>query len=332
MNELTNSENVGGISIVENLSQQARYYARQTSFNMLQLGRVLTEAKPLIPHGKWLEWVEENTGMNERNAQYFMKCYETYGLDPQMAELGQSKLKDMLALSEAQRTKLLAEKNVAEMTSRELKEEVRKAREEEQEKAREAVAAEKVNAAKMADSAARKARAESAEELEALRAKIAEQESITAELKKRAEEAEENAKAATQAAIEAGKDVSARSAELDKEAARLRRELADRDAALHEMQNQYEEVNQKWLDELSARQRGDAERSDTDILNAEAVSDAVRMFIGQVGRIPYMHGTFATMDNRQREEYREIILQVKDWAEKSLEALETIDGIGGVVE
>lgn len=336
MNELTNSEKAGGLSLVDSLAREARYYSEQTGFNMLQLGRVLREAKPLIEYGKWLDWVTENAGLDVRGAQYCIACYETYGLDPDKAKLGQSKLRAMLPMSEEEREKLLKEKDVSAMSVRELKDEVKKkvqaAREEEQEKAREAVAAEKENAARMAESAARKARAEAAEELEALRAELSENREAAEELRKRAEMAESQVQDAMEAAREAGKNISAKAATLQAEEERIRREIAEKDAAIDELQEQYDELNKKYLDGLSALSRGDAERSTADILSSEAVSDAARLFIGQVGRIPYMHGTFATMDNRQREEYREIILQVKDWADRSLEALETIDGIGGVVE
>ena len=91
MNDLTNAGKVGGLSIVENLAREARHYSEQTSFNMLQLGRVLTEAKELVPHGEWAKWVGENADVDLRGAQYFMQCYATYGLDPGMAKLGQSK-------------------------------------------------------------------------------------------------------------------------------------------------------------------------------------------------------------------------------------------------
>ena len=332
MNELTNSEKVGGLSLLDNLAREAQYYSEQTGFNMLQLGRVLREAHPLIEHGKWLDWVTENAGLDVRGAQYCIACYETYGLDPNKAKLGQSKLRAMLPMTDKEREKLLKEKDVSAMSVRELKEEVRKAREEEQEKAREAVAAEKENAARMAESAARKARAESAEELEALKAELAEHQAAAEELRNRAEMAESQVRDAMEAAREAGKEVSAKAAALQADESRIKQELADKDAIIRELQEQYDELNGKYLDGLSAIQRGDAERSNADILSAEAMSDAARLFIGQVGRVPYMHGTFATMDNRQREEYREIVLQVKDWADRSLEALETIDGIGGVVE
>ena len=336
MNDLTNAEKVGGLSIVENLAMEARHYSEQTSFNMLQLGRVLTEAKELVPHGEWAKWVGENADVDLRGAQYFMQCYATYGLDPEMAKLGQSKLRSMLALTDGQRDKLLAENDVQNMSVRKLKDEVRKAREEEQEKAREAVAAEKVNAAKMAESAARKAandaRTEYEEQLETMKAELEDHKRIAQELKERAELAEAQAKDALEDAIKAGKDVSSRSAEIEAEAKRIRQELEDKDAIIEDLQAQYDDVNRRYLDMQQSAARGDAERSTADILSAEAVCNAVRMFIGQVGRVPYMHGTFATMDDIQLEEYRANVLQVKEWAEKSLKAMNTVNGNGGIVE
>ena len=336
MNDLTNAGKVGGLSIVENLAREARHYSEQTSFNMLQLGRVLTEAKELVPHGEWAKWVGENADVDLRGAQYFMQCYATYGLDPEIAKLGQSKLRSMLALTDGQREKLLAENDVQNMSVRKLKDEVRKAREEEQEKAREAVAAEKVNAAKMAESAARKAandaRTEYEEQLETMKADLEDHKRIVQELKERAELAEAQAKDALEDAIKAGKDVSSRSAEIEAEAKRIRQELEDKDAIIEDLQAQYDDVNRRYLDMQQSAARGDAERSTADILSAEAVCNAVRMFIGQVGRVPYMHGTFATMDDIQLEEYRANVLQVKEWAEKSLKAMNTVNGNGGIVE
>jgi len=336
LNDLTNAGKVGGLSIVENLAREARHYSEQTSFNMLQLGRVLTEAKELVPHGEWAKWVGENADVDLRGAQYFMQCYATYGLDPEMAKLGQSKLRSMLALTDGQREKLLAENDVQNMSVRKLKDEVRKAREEEQEKAREAVAAEKVNAAKMAESAARKAandaRTEYEEQLETMKAELEDHKRIAQELKERAELAEAQAKDALEDAINAGKDISSRSAEIEAEAKRIRQELEDKDAIIEDLQAQYDDVNRRYLDMQQSAARGDAERSTADILSAEAVCNAVRMFIGQVGRVPYMHGTFATMDDIQLEEYRANVLQVKEWAEKSLKAMNTVNGNGGIVE
>ena len=107
MNELTNANNSGGLSLAENLAREAQFYSMQTQFNMLQLGRVLTEAKEVVEHGQWLDWIDKNAGCSERQAQIFMQLYETYGLSQEMAALGTSKLKILLPMTDEERDKLL---------------------------------------------------------------------------------------------------------------------------------------------------------------------------------------------------------------------------------
>ena len=340
MNELTNANQKGGLSIAENLAREAQFYSMQTQFNMLQLGRVLKEAKEVVEHGQWLDWIDKNAGCSERQAQIFMQLYETYGLNSELAALGASKLKILLPMTEEERGKLLNEKDVKNMSVRALKDEV-KAREaeiraEEQEKAREAVAAEKVNAAKMAESAARKAeketRAKLEEEMEALRAERADMALKAKELQARAELAEGQIEAANLAAREATRGVSEQSAALDAERRRIERELKDKDEALEELQAQYDEISQKWLDAQSTIARGDAERSTADILSASAVHASVRDFLDQNSRLPYMHTAYAAMGAAEHERMKADLLALRDFVEKALSAMETIIGNGGVVE
>lgn len=335
MNELTNAER-GGLSVVENLARQARHYAEQTSFNMLQLGRVLTEAKEVVPHGEFTAWVQENAGLDQRAAQYFMECYKTYGLDPEMAKLSISKLRSLLPMSDEKRQKFLQENNVAEMSVREINEKVRKARAEEQEKAREAVAAEKENALRMADSAARRAEEETRkkfeEEIETLRAERADLRLKAKELEKRAELAEGQVKDATEAAITAGKDVSARSAELENERREILRKLEMKDRALDELQAQYDELDEKYHKEMSTIARGDAERSTADILSANSFHASVRDFLDQNSRFAYMRGAYDDMNKTDRDGILADLLELRDWTEKALEAMGFICGSGATVE
>ena len=44
-----------------------------------EIGKMLTEAKRLIGHGKYIKWVEEKTGMNMRMAQYRIQMYAHIG-------------------------------------------------------------------------------------------------------------------------------------------------------------------------------------------------------------------------------------------------------------
>ena len=339
MNELTNANQTGGLSVVENLAREAKFYSMQTQFNMLQLGRVLTEAKKVVEHGQWLDWIDRNAGCSERQAQIFMQLYEAYGLSQEMATLGTSKLKILLPMTDEERDKLLAEKDVKKMSARALKDEV-KAREaairaEEQEKAREAVAAEQENGKRLAESAARKAEKETRErleeEMEVLRAERADYALKAKELQERAELAEGQLESAISAAREAASGVSEQSAILDAERRRIERELKAKDEALEELQEQYDELNRKWLDSESSIARGDADRSTADILSANAIHASVRDFLDQNSRLPYLHSAYSTMGHTEHEQIRADLMMLKDFVEKTLAAMETISGNGGIV-
>lgn len=339
------------LSVLNDVTERVRYYARRSAGDMLELGKALTEAKELVPHGDWEGYVKENAGMELRMAQNFMQAYRKWGTgNPDLSRLNVGQMIALLPASDEEIEKISGEKDLSGMSSREIKAAIQKARregraeaeEEQAEKTRDAMQcmandkARELAKQKMAfDEELKKkvdeTRAEQKDQIEAMRAQLAESREAADALRKQAEEAESRAQDAMRAAIEAGRDVSAQSAKLEAESRKLRQELADKDAIIEELQEQYDRVNCEYLDAQSAAAKGDAERRNTDILSAEAVSDAVRIFIGQVGRIPYMSGTFATMDDIQLEEYRANVLQVMEWADKSLRAMATVSG-GGIVE
>jgi hypothetical protein len=131
-------------------------YVKATAFNLLQIGRKLTEVKPKIPHGEWEEFVSVNAKMGKRTAEQYMQAWKEFGNNPQIAELGGSQVIRLLPMSEDERARLLNEHDVKGMSVRQMEEEIRKIRKEveekrradieaEQQKAREAVEAEKEN-------------------------------------------------------------------------------------------------------------------------------------------------------------------------------------------
>ena len=244
--------------------------------------------------------------------------------------------------------KALRENNdVSSMSSREIQKAIQNARkegreeaeQEQAEKTREALkcmADDKASALakqKMAfDEEMRKQSSASAEAMDALRAELNESLAAAESLRAQVEEAESRAKDATQAAIDAGKDVSAQSNRLEAEARRLRQELEDRDAEIEDMQRKYDAMRDDLIAAQQIVARGDAERTNADILSAEALCDDVQSFISRNGRLPFMHGTFATMDALTRDNYRAPVLQLQDWCRKCLDAMDAVDGNGGTVE
>lgn len=330
------------LSILQDVTERVRYYARRNIADWLKLGEALTEAKGIVPRGEWEKYLLENAGMSKRMCENCMSAFRRFGTsDPDITRLNMSQVIALLPGSDEEIAKISEGGDIGQMSSREIQKAIRAAREEEQQKARENVAVmaedkamelarQKENFDRTLKAKVDETRAEQAGQIEALKARLTESQETVEHLRKAAEEAEARARDATQAAIDGARDVSLQSNKLEAEARRLREELADKDAMIQELQEQYDSLRDEYTDVQSVAARGDAERTNTDILSAESVGDAVRVFIGQVGRIPYMHGTFATMDDMQRDEYRANVMQVKEWAEKSLTALETVATEGGV--
>lgn len=368
------------LSILRDVTERVRYYARRSILDWLKLGEALIEAKAIVPHGEWENYLLENAGMGKRMCENCMSAFRRFGAnDPEINRLNMSQVIALLPGSDEEIAKVSESGDLSKMSSREIQKAIRAAREEEQRKARESVAVmaedklrelarQKENFDRELKAKVEAARAEQSGEIEELKAKVeaareersGEIEAIRAEadealaakageiealknqliesreaadhLRKAAEEAESRAREATQAAIDGAKDVSAQSSRLESEARKLREELADRDAMIQDLQEQYDSLRDEYTSAQSTAARGDAERTSADILSAEAVGDAVRIFIGQVGRIPFMHGTFSMMDEIEKDEYRACVAQIREWAEKSTAALETVSGIGGVVK
>ena len=90
MNELTKQSRTE-ITVLGGLAQEAQYYAKCIANGMIQLGRVLTEAKPLVKHGEWEQWIRENAGCSVRYAQVFMQAYARFGNNAAVAQIGEFK-------------------------------------------------------------------------------------------------------------------------------------------------------------------------------------------------------------------------------------------------
>ncbi|AGA68059.1 Protein of unknown function (DUF3102) [Desulfitobacterium dichloroeliminans LMG P-21439] len=45
----------------------------------IEVGRRLKEAKGLLPHGEWLNWLEESVNYTERTAQTLLRIFDAYG-------------------------------------------------------------------------------------------------------------------------------------------------------------------------------------------------------------------------------------------------------------
>ena len=95
---------------------------------ILTIGRGLIEAKSLLSHGEWLDWLEDKVEIKVRGAQRLMQLAQTYSDASALTHLGQTKALMLAVLSEDDRNVFMSEthlvdgkeKNVIDMTSREL--------------------------------------------------------------------------------------------------------------------------------------------------------------------------------------------------------------------
>lgn len=129
---------------------------------ILTIGRCLIEAKDMLPHGEWKDWLAERVEFSERAAQRFMRLAREWSNPTALSDLGATKALALLALPEEEREKFVEDHNVIDMTTRQLEQAIK-----ERDEAR--VAAE---AAKAEASTAEQARAKMAEDMALLNARL----------------------------------------------------------------------------------------------------------------------------------------------------------------
>lgn len=140
MNESTNiieTQNVRDIHIVtteiNTLVSQAQCLLLTYS---IEIGRRLHEAKSLLPHGEWGNWLKEKVGFSQSSANNHMKIFEEYGAEqitlfgavPNSQTLGNlpyTKALKLLAIPSDEREEFVKENDIEDMSSRELEQAIR---------------------------------------------------------------------------------------------------------------------------------------------------------------------------------------------------------------
>lgn len=132
----------------------------------MDIGKLLIEAKSVVPHGEWGAWLEENVSYSTTTANDMMRLYTEYGdsqipIDggPSNEELfgaiAPSKALALLALPEQDRRDFVQENDVDDMSVRTLREEIARVKAEKE-------AAEAAKAAAEAEAEGRRDAAEAA--------------------------------------------------------------------------------------------------------------------------------------------------------------------------
>lgn len=114
-------------------------------YNSIEIGRKLTEAKEIVPHGEWGKWLKTEVDYSKTTANNLMKIFKEYGAD-QISLLGDnlksqtfgnlnySQATLLLGVPAEEREKFVEENNVEEMSARELKKAIEELKKSEDEK------------------------------------------------------------------------------------------------------------------------------------------------------------------------------------------------------
>lgn len=129
---------------------------------ILTIGRCLIEAKDMLPHGEWKNWLVDRVEFSERSAQRLMRLAREWSNPTALSDLGVTKAFTLLALPTEERERFMGDNNVIDMTTRQLEQAI-KERDEARKDAEEA----KANAA-----TAEQARVKMAEDMGLLKARL----------------------------------------------------------------------------------------------------------------------------------------------------------------
>lgn len=114
-------------------------------YNSIEIGRKLTEAKEMLPHGEWGEWLKTEVDYSKTTANNLMKIFQEYGADQinllgdnlksqTFGNLNYSQATLLLGVPAEEREKFVEENNVEEMSARELKKAIEELKKTEEEK------------------------------------------------------------------------------------------------------------------------------------------------------------------------------------------------------
>lgn len=97
--------------------------------NAIEVGRRLVEAKELVPHGEWGEYLRREVSFSKSTANNLMKIFREYGdkqLNSQaLGNLPYTKMVRLLAVPEEEREEFAIEHDVEHLSTRELEQAIR---------------------------------------------------------------------------------------------------------------------------------------------------------------------------------------------------------------
>lgn len=139
MNEIITARDIE--MVTSDIHYAQRQGARQLLSNLIEIGRLLVEAKSMVPHGEWGKYLEERVNYSQSTANNYMKLYQEYGDNQEsffssfsnsqaFGNLTYTQAIALLALPAEERQEFAEKNDVAEMSTRQLEQAIRERNEE----------------------------------------------------------------------------------------------------------------------------------------------------------------------------------------------------------
>lgn len=118
---------------INSIKEQTR---KMVLFNSIEIGRRLTEAKLLIKHGEWGEWLSKSVDYSQRTASNLMAIFEQYGSSQitlfcdnaksqALANLSYTQAVALLGIPQGEREAFIEEHDIDNMSTRELQQAIK---------------------------------------------------------------------------------------------------------------------------------------------------------------------------------------------------------------
>ena len=279
--------------IAAEINAVKRQVARNCLSAAIEIGRLLTEAKALVPFGRWGEWLEENCAYSQSTANNLMRLCEEYGEQAQVGffeenrmeifgDLTPSQAVALLGLPREERQGYVESHDMTETSVRDIQEEIRARK-----AAEDKLAAAEQTAAENAENAGRLAEQLAAAEQQAAQTAATAAAAVAERVKKAV--AEESEKLKEKLAAEAEKKIAAETEGLQQQVAEAQK-TAEQAAA--------------EKDEIAERVRAEAEaayKAQLDALEQKAAAAEKRAANAGNGAVQKFSVHFALLQQEHRE-------------------------------
>lgn len=122
--------------VTSDIQYAQRQGARQLVSNLIEIGRLLTEARGMVPPAEWESYIQDNFGYSTSSADNWMKLYREYGNDQEslfdsfrdsqtFGKLSYTQLLALTAVPPEERAEFAEQNHIEDMSTRELQKAIR---------------------------------------------------------------------------------------------------------------------------------------------------------------------------------------------------------------